>query len=118
MRPNRRPKSKKMNDPYKILGVSQNATDDEIKKAYRNLARKYHPDNFAGSAMAELAEEKMKQLNEAISDEYVTKITNGVVDSIGHYNTEADHARLMIWDIIRKIDEIIIAQSSCGNWSL
>ena len=54
-----------MNDPYKILGVSVNATDDEIKKAYRNLARKYHPDNFAGTPMAELAEEKMKEINEA-----------------------------------------------------
>ena len=33
-----------MNDPYQILCVSRNATDDEIKKAYRSLSRKYHPD--------------------------------------------------------------------------
>ena len=54
-----------MSDPYKVLGVSRDASDDEIKKAYRDLARKYHPDNYADNPLADLVEEKMKEINEA-----------------------------------------------------
>ncbi len=54
-----------MSDPYKILGVSPTSTDDEVKSAYRTLAKKYHPDNYAGSPVADLADEKMKEINEA-----------------------------------------------------
>ena len=54
-----------MTDPYKVLGVSRNATDDEIKKAYRDLARKYHPDNYVNNPLSDLVEEKMKEVNEA-----------------------------------------------------
>ena len=49
-------------DPYKILGVSPNATDDEIKQAYRRLAKQYHPDRNPGD---EEAAQKMQQINAA-----------------------------------------------------
>ena len=54
-----------MYDPYSILGVSKNATEDEIKQAYRELARKYHPDNYDDNPLKELAEEKMQEINQA-----------------------------------------------------
>ena len=54
-----------MTDPYNLLGVSPSATDAEIKDAYRKLARKYHPDNYVNNPLADLATEKMKEINEA-----------------------------------------------------
>ena len=60
-----------MNDPYKILGVPEDASDEEIKKAYRELARKYHPDNYHDNPLEDLAKEKMKEINAAY--EQITK---------------------------------------------
>ena len=57
-----------MTDPYQILNVSSTASDDEIKKAYRDLARKYHPDNYHDNPLADLAQEKMKEINAAYDE--------------------------------------------------
>ena len=57
-----------MNDPYSVLGISSGATDAEVKKAYRELARKYHPDNYHNNPLADLAQEKMKEINEAYNN--------------------------------------------------
>ena len=64
-----------MNDPYSVLGVSPSASDEEIKKAYRELVRKYHPDNYHNNPLSDLAQEKMKEINEAYDQ--VTKNRSG-----------------------------------------
>jgi curved DNA-binding protein CbpA len=64
-----------MKDPYKVLGVQPSATDEEIKDAYRALVKKYHPDKFADSDLAELANEKMKEVNAAYDE--IQKIRSG-----------------------------------------
>jgi len=60
-----------MNNPWKTLGVSEGASQEEIKQAYRKLAKKYHPDRYANSPMKAEAEKKMQEINEAY--DYLSK---------------------------------------------
>lgn len=48
-----------MNDPYSVLGLDGNASEEEVKKAYRELAKKYHPDNYQDGPLADYASKKM-----------------------------------------------------------
>lgn len=54
-----------MSNPYQVLGVSPDSSDEEIKKAYRNLSRKYHPDANINNPNREQAEEKFKEVQQA-----------------------------------------------------
>ena len=54
-----------MNNPYEVLGVKPGASEAEIKAAYKELVKKYHPDKYVDNPLADLAEEKMQEINEA-----------------------------------------------------
>ena len=82
-----------MNDPYSVLGISRGATDDEIKKAYRALSRKYHPDANINNPNKDQAEAKFKEVQQAYQQimherEYGTtgSYGNGYGSSSGGYD--------------------------------
>ena len=87
-----------MTDPYKVLGISPSATDEQVKDAYRKLARKYHPDNYVNNPLADLATEKMKEINEAYDEiqrqrrsgrgQTATGGSAGAYGSYSGYNTQ------------------------------
>lgn len=65
-----------MSDPYKVLGISRSATDDEVKKAYRELSRKYHPDANVNNPNRDEAEEMFKLVQQAY-DQIMDERKNG-----------------------------------------
>ena len=73
-----------MMDPYQVLGVSRSASDDEIKKAYRNLSRRYHPDANVNNPNKDQAEEKFKQIQQAY-DQIMKEKQQGTSDYGGAY---------------------------------
>lgn len=103
-----------INDPYKVLGVERNATDAQIKEAYRALAKKYHPDNYAGSPIADLAGEKMKEINEAY-DQIVKERKQGANQSTGYQayqsNNQGAYASYEYPDVRRLISQNRIADA-------
>lgn len=77
-----------MRDPYSILGIQQNASDEEIKKAYRNLSRKYHPDANIDNPNKDQAEARFKEVQQAYRQimqerEYQTSARNNPYGSSG-----------------------------------
>ncbi|MCH5304640.1 MAG: DnaJ domain-containing protein [Ruminococcus sp.] len=81
-----------MKDPYEVLGVSPSASESEIKAAYRNLAKKYHPDNYTDSPLADVAEEKMKEVNEAYDYIMNSRKSGGAGSSYsGAYSNPSSH---------------------------
>jgi molecular chaperone DnaJ len=60
-----------LRNPYEVLGIREGASEDEIKRAYRELVKKYHPDQYTDNPLSKLAEEKLSEINEAY--DYIMK---------------------------------------------
>lgn len=73
-------------NPYEVLGVSQNASENEIKAAYRELVKKYHPDNYRNHPLADLAEEKMQEINQAYAILTDPKMKNSYQNNTSNSN--------------------------------
>ncbi len=73
-------------NPYEVLGVPENADEATIKKAYRKLVKQYHPDNYKDNPLADLAKEKLQEINEAYD-----MITSGKTQSGNSGNRQGSH---------------------------
>ena len=109
-----------MKDPYQILGVSRDASDKEIQKAYHNLVKKYHPDNYTSdNPLKDLATEKMQEINEAY-DEIQKMRASGSSSSgskSGSYsssNSEFNEIRVLINQ--KRFNEAGKRLSAIGEW--
>lgn len=70
-----------MKNPYEVLGINEGASEEEIKKAYREQVKKYHPDQYQDNPLSQLAEEKLREVNEAY--EYLSGKGNSAKTSNG-----------------------------------
>ena len=86
-----------MTNPYDILGVSPDASDEEIKAAYRKLAKKYHPDANPGS---EYAAEKMREINAAY-DKIQDMRSGGSSSGSSYYDPSADYGDTYAYEAIK-----------------
>lgn len=81
-----------MQNPYEVLGVKENASEDEIKTAYKGLAKKYHPDRYVDNPLSDLAEEKFKEINIAY-DQLMKKPRGNNYNTSYNANYNTNHNR-------------------------
>ena len=101
-----------MFDPYSVLGVSRDASDDEIKKAYRKLSRKYHPDANINNPNKAQAEEKFKEVQQA----YEQIMKEREYGSSGNYNSYGGFGGFGTQDQNTYQDEEAVRRQAAANY--
>lgn len=105
-------------NPYEVLGVPHNADEETIKKAYKELVKKYHPDRYINSPMADMASEKMKEINMAY-DMLTGKNQNpdtGAYNSGGYGGyTNANNVSFESVRMLIKLGQIVYAESMLSS---
>ncbi|SFD37148.1 J domain-containing protein [Clostridium uliginosum] len=86
-------------NPYEVLGLNPNATQEEIKIAYRKLTKQYHPDQYGNNPLKELAEQKMREINAAYTE--LTKGSHNNHSSQSNSNTYSNSS--YIYQEIRQL---------------
>lgn len=107
-----------MRDPYEVLGVPRSASKDQVKAAYRELAKKYHPDNYVGSPLADVANEKMQEINEAY-DAIISGASNSSSSrgyGFNSYSQVKDYMRLGKLDAAEQILENMSPSTRDAQW--
>lgn len=106
-----------MKDYYSILGITKNATQDEIKEAYRQLAKKYHPDKHMNNPLGDLAAEKFKEIKEAYdslmkgtSESYSNNSYNNESQK-SHYHSYSNPDTDMYNNLMQEVTDLISKKS-------
>lgn len=77
-----------MRNPYEVLELREGASQDDIKAAYKRLVKKYHPDQYANNPLSDLAQEKLKEINQAYDK---LRGVSGQGSSSGSYSTSSSN---------------------------
>lgn len=92
-----------MRNPYEVLEIKEGASKDDIKRAYREMVKKYHPDQYGNNPLKDLAEDKLREVNEAY--DYLMKNTSdssGYNDSNSYSNNSYSSSNNVIYNDIRR----------------
>ena len=94
-----------MKDPYSVLGVGKDSTDEQVKAAYRELARKYHPDNYADdNPLKDLAKEKMQEINAAYDEIQRMRSSKGASSGSSNNNSSGSGSTGIYAEIRRLVN--------------